>query len=311
MNRGLRVFDIHCDILGALKNPRDFFKENSSHHTSFSYLKRGGVAVQVWSLYVSPSIPFWRRRLRRQLRTFARIKALSSCSVHSVLNGKELLSNDDDIAVILELEGLHSAKGDLSYIKWLFDAGARIFTLTWNNPNEFAGSCVSGGGLTSLGRDAVKLIESLDGIIDLSHSSDDTARDVLKIVSKPPILSHSCARAIVNVERNAPDWLLREIGNSGGIVGLNLYSGFLVEGENAAVRADALARHIEHIASMAGDGAVALGSDADGIPNFPMGLEGVADFPKIDSKLMHRFGRDFLDGFWYANAKRYLVANLP
>ena len=56
----------------------------------------------------------------------------------------------------------------------------------------------------------------LGTLIDLSHTSDDTAKQTLNITKSPVIWSHSSARAVHDVPRNVPDDVLRLIG-----IGLN------------------------------------------------------------------------------------------
>ena len=86
-----------------------------------------------------------------------------------------------------------------------------------------------GGGLTPLGRQLVRKLQSRGVLIDLSHSSDQTAWDILKQTKKPVLASHSNARTLCDVPRNLTDELLRAIGSQGGVVGVNFYTAFLDE----------------------------------------------------------------------------------
>lgn len=91
---------------------------------------------------------------------------------------------------------------------------ATSVTLTHTCNNAFAGSCgmqgypIDEGGLTHFGTLLVREMNRIGMIVDISHTSVPTARDVLRASRAPPIFSHSNARAIFNVTRNIPDEIL-------------------------------------------------------------------------------------------------------
>ena len=64
-------------------------------------------------------------------------------------------------------------------------------------------------------------------MVDLSHASDETFWDVLRVSKAPAVATHSCCRALCPHRRNLTDEMLRALGESDGYVGINLYPAFL------------------------------------------------------------------------------------
>jgi membrane dipeptidase len=194
--------------------------------------------------------------------------------------------------------------------------GLRLLTLAWAD-NAFSGTARgSGAGLTKRGEDLVGLCEDLGVVVDVSHASDQAFWDLCALGTRPFVASHSNCRALCPNVRNLTDEMIGAIGDRGGVVGVNLYSGFLspsfstqaedferramsaVEsGERTHEEAGAaisafighiprpplalLMGHIKRIISMGGEDCVGLGGDLDGIDSTPAEVDGVADYPKI------------------------------
>jgi membrane dipeptidase len=107
----------------------------------------------------------------------------------------------------------------------------------------------------------------------------------MDITQKPIIATHSNSRALCNVPRNLTDDMYLSICKSGGTAGINLCNEFL--GQNPDI--DTICDHILHFMDIAGsDEHVSLGSDFDGCPRIPKGIEGVQDYPKLAERLLQR-----------------------
>lgn len=82
-------------------------------------------------------------------------------------------------------------------------------------------------GLTPLGREAVRRMQARGILPDMSHTSDRSFWDILKLAEGPVVASHSNCRALCDVRRNLTDEQLRAIRDTGGVIGVNVYHGFV------------------------------------------------------------------------------------
>ncbi|KAG8986778.1 hypothetical protein FRB94_002432 [Tulasnella sp. JGI-2019a] len=199
------------------------------------------------------------------------------------------------IASLIGVEGAHQLGNSLGVLRMYHALGVRYMTLTHICHNAFADS---GGylkpfppnhyGLSDFGRVLIKEMNRLGVIVDLSHTSDETARQAFELSEAPVIWSHSSARAVWNVARNVPDDILSMIAASkkDAVVMVNFSPAFVAAKGNATI--EAVADHVEHIAKVAGKKHVGIGSDFDGIESVPVGLEDVSKYPNLFAELYRR-----------------------
>ncbi|KAJ8468584.1 hypothetical protein ONZ45_g17195 [Pleurotus djamor] len=201
------------------------------------------------------------------------------------------------IASLLGVEGGHQLGNSLAVLRQYHTLGVRYVTLTHTCHNAFADSCgMEPGnpplhhGLSAFGRTLIDEMNRLGVLVDLSHTSDDTARQAILHSKAPVIWSHSSARAVHDVPRNVPDDILALIGNGKGqndaVVMVNFAPFFVAAPGKADV--EAVADHVEHIAQIAGKDHVGIGSDYDGIVDTPVGLEDVSKYPALIAELYKR-----------------------
>jgi membrane dipeptidase len=262
----------------------------------------------------------------RVARTAADVRANAKAGVLSALYG---------------LEGGHALlpgdhAGQIQHLRALAARGVRYMTLTWINSNDIAGSCGDAGdirGLTPFGAEMVKEMNNLGVVVDLSHVSDPTFWDAIRASRKPVLATHSSARALTNIPRNMTDAMLKAVAANGGAVCVNFGSAFLDDAFHKAeegvwakkrsgppwenwrqIRADAralqpqvplsrLLDHIQHVAKIAGVDHTCLGSDFDGVPVTPVGMDDVSKLPAITVGLRAR-------GFSPADVEKILGGNV-
>lgn len=196
-------------------------------------------------------------------------------------------SNTQKISITLGVEGLHQVDLSLAIVRQYYKLGVRYITLTHNCDNPFAtsASSVTGGlpdkGLTSYGRDCVREMNRLGMMVDLSHVSYKTMTDVLEVTQAPVLFSHSSVYALTNHNRNVRDDVLKLVKKNGGVVCINFLPLFLKQKGREDVTIDDAVDHIKHIVDLIGWDHVGFGSDFDGIPQGPVGLEDVSKYPEL------------------------------
>ena len=194
----------------------------------------------------------------------------------------------DKLGILLTIENGVALNGKISNLHRLYSRGIRSLTITWNGENELASGCytLSDGGLTNFGKECIREMNSIGMIIDVSHCSPRTFKDIVNITNKPIIASHSCVYNLCKNKRNLTDSQIKGIAQSGGIIGINFYSDFLKDCNTKANIKDIIC-HILYICNLVGVEHVCLGSDFDGIPKdkIATGLGGVKDIVNIEAEL--------------------------
>lgn len=128
-------------------------------------------------------------------------------------------------AIVLGMENGYQIGGDLDNLDRFFDRGIRILTLTHNSDNDIGDSSTDDKnpvdrGLSGFGRQVVERANRLGLAIDLSHASEKTFFDVIRLSKAPVIASHSCVRGVHADPRNLTDEQLLALRDNGGVVGI-------------------------------------------------------------------------------------------
>jgi membrane dipeptidase len=218
----------------------------------------------------------------------------------------------------LAIEGLHQIGNSMTNLRAYYGLGARYITLTHNCHNKYADAALTDspggglakatplwGGVSPAGRALIHEMNRLGMIVDLAHVSQDTMRDILggndtwTGSAAPIIFSHSSAYALCPHPRNVPDDILKLVKRRNSLVMINFNPDFIscVAGDNhnglpdfnpENATLEHVADHIMHIGNLIGYDHVGLGSDFDGIPSVPKGLEDVSKFPDLVAELLRR-----------------------
>jgi len=226
----------------------------------------------------------------------------------------------------LGIEGLHQIGNSVANLRRYHSLGVRYATLTHNCGNRYADAALwerpirkappHWGGVSPEGRRLVNEMNRIGMMVDLSHTSVDTMRDVLGGGSSkkgddddgevwhgskaPVIFSHSSAYSVCPHPRNVPDDVLQLVKERRSLVMVNFAPDFVScvanpDNENgmpdfypANSTLSHVVTHILHIGNLIGFDHVGLGSDFDGIQSTPKGLEDVSRYPDLVAEMLRR-----------------------
>ena len=331
------LVDGHNDLPWAVRTNKEApgdvkaydLRKPTSGQTDFARLKLGGVGAQFWSVYIpGEAADGFARTQLEQIDIARRIIAQYPDRLQFATSVAEIRAahKAGRIASMLGMEGGHAIEDSLGALRAYYDLGVRYMTLTHNVNTSWADSQAvppEHGGLTPFGEQVVLEMNKLGMLVDLSHTSDGTMDDALRVSKAPVIFSHSSARAICNVPRNVPDDILKRLKTNGGVVMVTFVAGF-IDPAVAAIQLPAMAEitkratgktpeerekieeevlgkikmpptsiakvadHIEHIRDVAGVEHIGLGGDFDGNTQWPVGLSDVSMYPNLFAELIRR-----------------------
>ena len=301
------VADGHCDYLyGAVQSGYDLKKPKREQAIRLDDLLRGGVAMQFFACWIDTALTA--PPLHQCLAMIDAYERMLNTHSELVPLTREFTPESGKIATVLTVEGGEAADGSMAILRVLYRLGVRAMTLTWNENNELAGAAMGRGnkGLSAIGRDIIDEMCALGIAIDVSHLSDKGIEQVLARATRPVFASHSNARSVQEHPRSLSDGLIREIAKQGGTVGINFYYQQLTK--NSVATIDDIVRHICCVAEIGGIGCCAIGSDLDGMQQYPKDFQTSRDFPALFEALLKRgFSEADVYRIAYQNLRDYIV----
>jgi membrane dipeptidase len=338
--RTIPLIDGHNDLPFELRErvdgdleALDISQPQDSLMTDIARLREGQVGAQFFAAYVpSDLIGYGAARFAlMQIDVIHRLAARYPDTFEFARSAEDIrrIFDQGKIAAMIGIEGGHAIENSLDLLRTYYDLGVRYMTLTHWATTDWADAATDDpewqGLRPGFGEDVVREMNRLGMLVDISHVSDSTMVDAMRISRAPVIFSHSSARALDGHVRNVPDPVLRILGTNGGVVMVNFAPDFVSEDRRLwAVRADSLrdslrasfaddtaglraaflawreanpqpdatlsqvADHIDHLVATAGIDHVGIGSDFDGIGATPVGLEDVSTFPDLIAELVRR-----------------------
>ncbi|KAJ8069771.1 hypothetical protein OCU04_000188 [Sclerotinia nivalis] len=272
----------------------------------FPRIRYGRLGAQFWSIYVP--CPNYHNDFSsqtyfetihdtlQQIDLINRLIAAFPSHLQHAFSAADVQSNfkhnRQAVSSLMGAEGLHQIGNSASVLRLYYRLGVRYVSLTHDCNNIYADAALAArpvhGGLSDRGREVVREMNRLGMLVDLSHTSDDTMRDVLKVTLAPVIFSHSNARSLCDHPRNVPDDILDLIEENGGVVMVTFYAAYTNCEAPAQASLDDVADHMMYIGRRIGFRHVGIGSDFDGMAGGPEGLEDVSKYPNLVAALVER-----------------------
>jgi membrane dipeptidase len=233
------VVDTHSDTTPWFQDPEWRFDERHERgHMDLPRMREGGLDVQFWSIYMGET-PGRGRAIREALERIDAVHETAARHSDEVelagsVSDVRRIVREDKIAFLMGVEGGHIIEESLAALRTFYRLGVRYLTLTHSFHTGWADSSGTRDtpepvhhGLSAFGEEVVAEMNRLGMMVDVSHVSDETFWDVLRVSRAPVIASHSSVRAIADHRRNLSDEMLVALAEKGGIVMINFYSGYI------------------------------------------------------------------------------------
>lgn len=312
----LPVADLHCDLLTYLATKQGRDVTHFESHCSRPQIRAGNVLLQVMAVFT-------------ETKRGSSAQAAKQFAIYNQLINKEFVHlkefsfpQEDKIFILAALEnasGICEEEEDLDFAfarlnRYSKESGPILYiSLTHNEENRFGGGNMTTQGLKDDGRTLLEFLSGQGIAIDLSHTSDHLAYDILNHIDKKnldiiPIASHSNFRAINVHKRNLTDEIATEIGKREGLIGLNFMRTLV---------GDSFIPHLEHARTLDLIKHMCFGADfffeGDVIPGLKyihqLFFEDYADascYPRLLKHFSKVLSPDELVGIAYKNVSRFL-----
>lgn len=276
----MKYIDLHCDtLMRAYIDKREDLIDYPEASIDLRRMKQGGTMAQFFAIFMLPEgceihgKPLKGKEYYTKCREIF-YQTMQKCpdEIAPAYCADDLRHNETEgkISGILTFEDGRLIDGKLENLDYYYSQGIRLISLTWNFANCFGypnstDPEVMRKGLTDFGKDAVRRMNEIGMIVDVSHLSDGGFWDVAEISNKPFVASHSNVRSLCPHLRNLTPEMIRKLADKGGVIGLNYMPDFLQEDlNNREDDLEVMSRHIRELIRLGGIGCAALGSDFDG-----------------------------------------------
>ncbi|MCG8588681.1 MAG: dipeptidase [Proteobacteria bacterium] len=252
------VLDAHADI-EIPDRPSPYVGDDGLSRVAPAKLRTGGVDAVVMAAAVGPG--------PRDAEGYAKAKATADEEIAAVFalaekpennavvarSAAELVAAHENgkAALLLGFQNARILGTDVAALDEFYAAGVRVFALTHMGHNDFADSsrplfdgatgqhepAAEHGGLSDLGVAAIARINALGGVVDVSQMSKQATLQVLDLSTAPVIASHSNVRRLSDVTRNLSDEEIDRIGETGGVIHVAPFRGYLFDSSDLSLDA--------------------------------------------------------------------------
>ena len=308
------VVDSHCDSIQQVDMRHHRLVNPYNFSSTYPQLQM----VALFCSWPGDSVEDCYRRAVRYIGNFYMDMCAESDKVEQVRTYKDIerVLSARKHAALLTIEGGTGIMEGLEVFRDFWAVGVRVFGLAWLT-NQLAKSNrlaedEKDTGLTDYGKEIIKEGNRLGMVFDVSHLSDQSFWDVAILSTKPIVATHSNFRTICGHSRNLTDDMIKEIIRQRGMIGLNLYPGFVAD-ETGRQTVEQYFRHLEHCLNLGGEDNIGFGGDIDGTDGqypAPLTTERSIHDQLIEYMLVHNYAQPLVEkvagGNWLNFLKNYL-----
>ncbi|KAG4257713.1 membrane dipeptidase [Fusarium proliferatum] len=268
--------------------------------TDLTRLRKGLIGGQFWSAFIPiPKTNDTLGKLECLIKTLQQIDTIhlmiENFSDHfgAVNSSKDIetIFKSGKIASLIGVEGLHQIADSTSVLRLFHKLGVRYITLCHDDDNRYADSSngkSTNGGLSSYGLDIIREMNRIGMIVDLSHTTTETQKQVLSVSEAPVIFSHSSCNSLLPSPRNVTDEILDLLKTNNGLIMICFLPDLVSANGVQGAMIDQVIDHIIYAGRRIGFEHVGIGSDFDGMLEGPKDLDDVSKYPKLVEKLFER-----------------------
>ena len=338
LSKKILIIDTHIDVPYRLQiDYEDISKKTNRGHFDYERAKAGGLDALFMAIYIPAEFEDngGGKKLADDLILKVNEIVIKNPDKFSLASTAEEIKKNfrtDKISVLFGMENGTGIENDLNNLEYFYKKGIRYITLTHSKCNQICDSSYDEerrwNGLSPFGEKVIAEMNKLGMIVDISHVSDSSFYDILKLSKAPVVATHSsCRHFTPDWERNMSDEMIKMLAEKNGIMMISFGSIFIDDefrkkvdqthkelvqflkdknikyGDISArnlvdeyfkinnlknVTIEQVADHIDHVKKLVGVDYLGLGSDFDGVRFTPRGLDDVSMYPNLIFELLKR-----------------------
>tara|TARA_R110000751_G_scaffold16594_4_gene52310 strand:- start:3683 stop:4972 length:1290 start_codon:yes stop_codon:yes gene_type:complete len=243
VHKDVITIDTHVDINVANFTDTINYTQKLDNQVNLPKLKSGGLDVPWLIVYTGQGELTEEGYAKAKENAMAKFNAIHRLCEEIAPQEIDLAYSSKDVYKIVDsgkkvamigVENAYPIGEDLSEFENYYNLGARYISLSHNGHSQFCDSNTGEAdgvwlhnGLSDLGKMAVKEMNRLGIMIDVSHVSKESMKQMIALSKAPIIASHSSARALCNHSRNLDDEQLLLMKENGGVVQTVAFSSYL------------------------------------------------------------------------------------
>ena len=282
------IVDGHCDTIQKALD-KNINLENETLSFNLKQAREKVPILQMTAAFINPSYEKSFQRACDIIQHFERQLKKYPKELIQVKETEDILRVEQEkkIGCLLTIENGRAIEDKLENVDYFYNKGVRIMSITWNEDNLLGCGALTkqDNGLTQLGKAYIQRLDEKKMIVDVSHSSQKTFWDTMKIKEGPIVATHSCCYSLCQHPRNLKDEQIKQISKNDGMIGICYCTNFLSETGIAGTKE--IAKHIAYIANLVGIDYVGVGSDFDGLDEeeIPTDLKNIGQIENLIQEL--------------------------